>query len=246
LQFCADFLRRGIATLFKDFYSAGNDKEGIPEQHQLEDMSTKETFRGWQVDSVKDSPDSSQRTPNFGKPLQDGEFQQGSDDSGEKLPHLEEYMNVVEGSTSYQWLLTRMQREDNLTTSEASTMHAVSAMLRKALNILPQIWLFSSRKSSPSSTMILQSSWDPLAFVFQEGYSEAPDEVAERAIVIIEGSSGDSEAMTCSEYMQRTWPLLGEDFLRLTKHVIRSTVGSRCLRKTIKLTAFCSLLTYAS
>ncbi|GFF93051.1 hypothetical protein IFM53868_07058 [Aspergillus udagawae] len=241
------YKRRGdIATSFGQHFL--DDTETL-QQRKVNDMSLDERFSMWHVDQEMDDPSSAAARPGD-VPLMDDDAQLGGDDNNDDNDdndkkdkndendendetalddsQLEMYRNVVTGSTAYQWLLCRLHREASLTTSEASSWKALSTQIRQILYSRRESRLVSSRKAPPKCSAVFQSDWDHLAFIRDQEYKEEPEDAVERAIVIVQGPNGDVEAMPCSEYVGRTWPLFGEHFMGLVKHTVRSKPSLRC------------------
>lgn len=225
---------RRIAAHFEEYYLTDKDDSRVQER-ALNDMTLDERLGRWQVDTVMDDPNSAASQPAPDAPFQDDEDQSSIDDDGDESNvddfRLLMYRNIVANSTAFRWLLVRVRRETHLTVSEAKTMHAIAAKIRQALYSLKDNRLVSIKRGPPSCSMLFRSDWDPLAFVTEQEYTEEPDEALGRAIVIVQGTNGDAEAMTCSEYLSLTWPIVGDDIMGLVKHVLRSKPGLRCSGK---------------
>ncbi|GIC87262.1 5'-methylthioadenosine/S-adenosylhomocysteine nucleosidase family protein [Aspergillus udagawae] len=222
--------RVDIATSFGQQFL--DDIETL-QQRKLNDMSLDERLSMWRFDQEMDDPSSAAARPDD-VPLMDDDAQLDGDDNNDDNENtldnsqLEMYRNVVTNSTAFQWLLCRLHREASLTTSEASSWKAISTQIRQALYSRRESRLVSSRKAPPKCSAVFQSDWDPLAFIRDQKYKEEPEDAVERAIVIVQGPNGDVEAMPCSEYVGRTWPLFGEHFMGLVKHTVRSIPSLRC------------------
>jgi hypothetical protein len=107
-------------------------------------------------------------------------------------------------------------------------MRAISTQIRQILYSRRENRLVSSQKGPPKCSVVFQSDWEPLAFVRDQKYKEEPEDAIERAIVVVQDANGDVEAMPCSEYVGRTWPLFGEHFMGVVKHTVRSKPSLRC------------------
>lgn len=205
-------------------------------------MSLDERLDRWHVDQVMDDPNSAIALPDDGPDVNDqSEIDDLYDDDDEASvddSRLGMYRNVVTNSTAFQWLLGRLHREVSLTTSEASSFKAISTLLRQVLYSLPENRIVSSRKGPPECTAVFQSDWNPLAFMRDQEYEEEPEETVGCAIVIVQDTNGDVEAMPCSEYVSRTWPLLGEDFMGLLKHTVQRKPGLRCSGEATEVSWF--------
>ncbi|GFF36596.1 hypothetical protein IFM46972_04939 [Aspergillus udagawae] len=226
-----DLLRGDITTSFGQHFL--DDTETL-QQRKLNDMSLDERLRMWRLDQEMDDPSSAAARPDD-VPLMDDDAQLGGDDNNDDKDEnalddsqVEMYRDVVTNSTAFQWLLCRLHREANLTTLEASSWKAISTQIRQPLYSRRESRLVSSRKGPPKCSAVFQSDWDPLAFIRDQKYKEEPEDAVERAIVIVQGTNGDVEAMPCSEYVGRTWPLFGEHFMGLVKHTVRSIPSLRC------------------
>jgi hypothetical protein len=213
-------------------------------------MSLDERLSMWRLDQEMDDPSSAAARPDD-VPLMDDDAQldgDGSNDDNDETAlddsQLEMYRNVVTSSTAFQWLLCRLHREAILTTSEASSMKTISTQIRQILYSRQESRLVSSRKGPPRISVVFQSDWDPQAFIRNQEYKEEPEDAVERAIVIVQGMNGDVEAMPCSEYLDRTWPLFGEHFMGLVKHTVRSRPSLRCSGELHKYDIFDCQLSY--
>jgi hypothetical protein len=69
--------------------------------------------------------------------------------------------------------------------------------------------------------------WDPLAFVQEQDYGETPGIAIQDAIVLI-GANTRTQAMTCIEYLQQTWPSIGVT-IELIQNVLRPPYTSGSL-----------------
>lgn len=76
-------------------------------------------------------------------------------------------------------------------------------------------------RSAPSRRcrVTLELGWDPLAFVDEQSYSEAPGDALERAVTIT-GTADDAQAVTAGEYLVQTWATGGR-IMQLVKEVAR-------------------------
>jgi hypothetical protein len=193
-------------------------------------MSVQELVSRWEVDQVVDDPNSVNARPDDVPFTNDDAESDGSEDDDGDVDdsQLAMYRNIVAKSIAFQWLLSRLSRETSLATLEASSARAISTNIRQTLYTRRENRVVSGQRGPPKCTVLFQSDWDPLAFVSNEEYKEEPDEAIEGAIVIVQAMNGGAEAMPCSVYVGRTWPLFGEHFMGLVKHTVRSKLGLRC------------------
>jgi hypothetical protein len=231
IQILSKYFYRDIAVSFEHYYLDDNETS---RRRRLNEMSLDERVDRWQVDQVMDDPNSAIVHPDDVPHMNDDAQSDGDDDYDDDDEASVDgsrfvmYRNVVTNSIAFQWLLGRLHREGSLTISEANSFKAISAQIRQVLYSRRENRLFSSQKGPPKCSAVFQSDWDPLASIRDQEYKEEPEETVECAIVIVQDANGDVEAMPCSEYVNRTWPLFGENFMGLLKHTVRSTPGLRC------------------
>ncbi|KAH6884388.1 hypothetical protein B0T10DRAFT_550846 [Thelonectria olida] len=138
------------------------------------------------------------------------------------------YRDVVTASSAYKWLLARVDQEILLYSPQNDARHRISEAIRARLYPSRGDRLVISKAKPPVFKVVFRSDWSPLAFVREQEYAEEPGEALEGAITITEGVEGVAEAMPCSQYLIRTWPYLGEEFIGLVKGAVRAKPGSRC------------------
>lgn len=109
-------------------------------------------------------------------------------------------------------------------------MNAISTQIRQVLYSQRKDNVVSGRRRLSHLSVVFRSDWDPLAFLIEQEYKEESGEAIGGAFVIVQGADSDAEAeaVTCGEYVTRTWPLLGEHFMGLLKSVVRGDPGVRC------------------
>ncbi|KLU91808.1 hypothetical protein MAPG_10756 [Magnaporthiopsis poae ATCC 64411] len=149
--------------------------------------------------------------------------------AGKEAPDLPMYKRIMAEFIAYRWRVAQLHREFTLT----PPTHAISAAIQKRLYSRAENRRISRGRGPPTCTMVFQSQWDPLAVVAYQEYGDAvsPSEAIERAIVLNEGPDGEGvvEALTCGEYLRRTWPMLGEHFVELIQHVVAVEPGIKCI-----------------
>lgn len=103
----------------------------------------------------------------------------------------------------------------------------MSTQIRELLGSLQTNQLIAGSASQLKPSPVFYTDWDPIAFVNEQEYSEQPDIAVAGAITVTGVDNGNVEAMTCSEYLNRTWPLLGHELMEHIKAVLRSALGTR-------------------
>ncbi|OQV03982.1 hypothetical protein CLAIMM_08939 [Cladophialophora immunda] len=134
------------------------------------------------------------------------------------------YQGVILNSAAYQWLVTYLRRELLLARAATDCM----GIIRRNIDAsLPKSNKVSRHRSTEAHRMTFRVLWEPMAFVREQEYTEAPDEVLERAITLT-GTTCDAQALTCAQYLRQAWPSTGEHIIRLLKDMVRGRLGERC------------------
>jgi hypothetical protein len=152
---------------------------------------------------------------------------ENSSDEDLEGPDVSKYEEVVTKSSAYRWLLARLHREVDFTSFGQNGTSSISTQIRERLYSQPELHMISRQSGPPIFKMIFRSEWDPMGFIREQEYSEEPGEAIAGALTITEGVDDNAEAMACSEYLCRTWPLLGQDIMELVKDVVRNDLGLR-------------------
>ncbi|KAL4888043.1 hypothetical protein BDV59DRAFT_189417 [Aspergillus ambiguus] len=132
------------------------------------------------------------------------------------LPQLEAYRNLILNSPWYRWLVDKLQRECVLAPSEPNTMEEIRDTI---LALLPLNLEVSKRRPEGTLEVLIRVNWDPAAFYNEQNYTESPRQALERAITLT-GWRGATQALTCSQYMEQTWPSTGTKILRLITNFV--------------------------
>lgn len=154
----------------------------------------------------------------------EGEEKEGEENEriGERLPHLNLYRDCLLRSPAYKWLLSRLQRELTLECDEHNSMVDIRNTITSSL---PRVSKISKREPVKTTKAALIVDWNPATF-FQTQDFEGPDgvkvepSIAVETAVTLTGSVVNAQAVTCQQYLCQTWPLVGEDMIRLLKKVV--------------------------
>ncbi|OJJ42360.1 hypothetical protein ASPZODRAFT_147347 [Penicilliopsis zonata CBS 506.65] len=122
--------RVDIASSFGKTYL--DDKDTL-QRRKSNDMPLDELFSRWPVDQEMGDPNIATPRPDDVLSTEDDSKSDAEGDDDVDDLQLEMYRNVVANSTAFQWLLYRLNREISLTTSEASSMKAISTQIRQML-----------------------------------------------------------------------------------------------------------------
>ena len=163
----------------------------------------------------------------------DGVSDLPEEDPEELIPQdLSKYCNLVRESPAYTWFLARLERCVVLSTAKTDRMPRISNVILNKLSREPAFRRISRHMNPHLCAMTFRVHWDPLAFLRDQEYNDGilPVDALERAITIT-GARTDAQAMTTSQYMNQTWPLVGQEILSFIKEVVRSGYHTPCSRK---------------
>ncbi|KAK8875138.1 Pfs domain protein [Apiospora arundinis] len=236
--------RGKIVERFVQYYIRDRD-DGVSLRRSSSDMSLATKIDQWSPELVTEDPNLMTAPPPpdtvaFGDPDQtEIENEDGNDDV-----QVAKYREIVAESAAFRWLQCRLNREIDMDSSKANVMHAISSKIRETLHSAPESRLISRHRGPRVFETTFASTWDPLAFVRGQEYVEEPGDALARAIVLVQGVDGNTQALSCSEYLSRTWHMCGEDLMSLIKQVVQSYVV--ILFDNTKLTAWLESSGYLS
>ncbi|KAI1132592.1 hypothetical protein F5Y10DRAFT_197377 [Nemania abortiva] len=219
--------RHKIAESFTGMYSQQDDNSVDTTELDSENMPLQDKMNLWFGQTLKEFP-------RIERELVDLDLDD-IDSEGTAIPGAgtaEEYDGVdptstlrdlVSRSEAYEWLLTGLQREFCLTSTESTTIQKIG---QKITSSLPSIRRISRKTRLGSFSVRFDLDWDPYSFLSQQQYAVNPAEAVKGAITLT-GTSQDAQAATCLEYMKQTWRLTGESTLRLVSQVIDGESGVR-------------------
>jgi hypothetical protein len=138
------------------------------------------------------------------------------------LPRAEEtekdpYRRVILNSASYKWLVTSLRQELLLEAPRNSLQSQISKEIASQLKPVR----ISRRQALAPCEVFYQAQWDPLAFCKEQGYPGQPEAAIGNALTLTRGDN-NVELLTCSGYVSRTWPLIGEQVLHFLKGIIKT------------------------
>ena len=144
------------------------------------------------------------------------------DESEQGLPDPNAYQDLVSPSAAFRWLLATMRREVELDFSVSSSLSNIKTDI---VSLLPMQGKMSRKKQLEPCRITFLIEWDPFDFFRQQAYRESPAEALNAAITIT-GTLHDAEALTCSQYLLRTWPTTGQCVLSVLSELVMSSSRS--------------------
>jgi hypothetical protein len=180
-------------------------------------MTLGEKMSRWQID--EETPVTEMPLINITERLEevssDTESEHGLPETS--LPGLEFYRDLVQSGLAYAKLLSGIHAECETQATEPNTLAEISEGISKMLPISPR---FSRRRAPERFIFMFNVDWDPIAFLREQEYSEDRETSLANAVVLT-GSITSSQALTCTEYLEQTWPSTGTQIFRLIQDLVR-------------------------
>lgn len=149
----------------------------------------------------------------------------GSDDEPESNSlDIEAYKDLLKSSTSYPKLLSDVHRECTLVPTHPNTVERIATEIHAILPVSNRV---SRSRPSERFTMDFDVHWDPLD-ILSKVESSGPSKLGIGSLVVLVGSPGMAQALTCAEYLTQTWPTTGPCILEL---IGKSIVADRSNRR---------------
>jgi hypothetical protein len=134
------------------------------------------------------------------------------------VPDEQRYREIAFQSPAFEWLLASLGKTSNLRPTAPDD--AITRVRDKVMDAFPRAHSVSSRCPSTVYTMKFNCLWDIHRFLHHE-YPELRGGRARLGEVItITGSPVDAQALSCSGYLEQTWPFTGLDVLGLLQEAV--------------------------
>ncbi|RDW58293.1 hypothetical protein BP5796_12223 [Coleophoma crateriformis] len=209
--------RKNIVSRFQDNLLRDDQNQDQPPSHVEQCIPLSEMIGNWlpnvqDIDELADEPDSSYQTDVF--------YEVDNSDDDNIDPELAQYHQIITRSSAYTWLLSSLSREVEL--SVLGDVH-ITDISNAVFSYAP--FRHISRKAPPPTCNIVYiANWDPLTFLEEQAYGYEPAEAVKAALTLT-GIETEAEALTCGEYLSRTWPKSGKYFLEFLQSILRSKKG---------------------
>lgn len=184
----------------------------------LPEITMSERVRKWQ-ESIPESIDDKAPDPN--KPYNEHEIRRETDEfvnEGPEDPNkqkLRDYGEIILASHAHSWLLSNLKKEICLIQADPNVMNHIRNVVLSGLPLPRRI---SRANAIRNFSVRFEVDWDPLNYLTKQFDGSAPDMLG--STLTLTGSFKDAQAITCSNYMQQTWPLSGEYTVKLLDKVL--------------------------
>lgn len=211
---------RSIATACRELFS---ERDLWKNRDISESMSVGEKMKLWDGMNSGSEPESAIPPPfpvemhHPELPL-DADSDEGLDENDEPDPNpfdIDAYKDMLKSSASYTKLLSDVQRECTLVPTYPDTLDRIAQELHAMLPISSRV----SRSRAPERfSMVFNVDWNPF-----QTLSELKSErfkVSIGSLIVLTGSTGMAQALTCAEYLLQTWPISGPPILNLIERMM--------------------------
>ena len=143
------------------------------------------------------------------------------DDDELEMPGLSEYRALIFKLSAYEMRLLDLRNTLALGSARHGR-HAVMDDIRKhILHLLPKSSKLSRFRSQNACDIVFAVNWDPVAFLEDQKYDAGAGKALSTAVTLT-GTTIDAQALSCSQYLSRTWPLRGEVLLSVITDAVCS------------------------
>jgi len=135
------------------------------------------------------------------------------------IPDEQKYRDIAFKSSAFKWLLASLENHVMLTPVQSADASAV--LKTRILEALPRSNEVSRRSPSTTHVMRFDCDCNIEAFAHHE-YPDIGQCFTIGDVISITGSATEAQALTCSGYMEQTWPTTGLDVLSVVQTALDS------------------------
>ena len=143
------------------------------------------------------------------------------------IPGLEGFRESIVKSYAYEWLLNDLQRHCFRTSPDPNVMVELGDAI---IHSLPPPSQLGKRKSALPFKMTYTMEWELVRFLEDQEYIETNSQ-ALPMVITLTGYESAVQALTCSQYLHRTWPSSGGNVLRLLQSLLGLETNGRAKGK---------------
>lgn len=132
------------------------------------------------------------------------------DESSRAIPRDSTAGGGLSDTPSFRWLLAAIEASCRLDYTGATAVASIKATLDGYLGRTGQNSLGKGNINLRPTLATLQTDWDPLHFIEQQGY-KGPDCLP--GVLTLSGSANNTQMLPCRRYLRQTWPFGGEAVL---------------------------------
>ena len=198
-------------SLHCDYTANDNEGEDVRSTSQEVNMGLREKMLLWNA-HAQDDTNTAYLNPDD---RLENDFAQNTSD----LPDLDNYGQAVFSDTSFKWLCHRLRNKLVLTHMDDGPMVDIA---QEVLKVLPKPGILRQKTAAPTFTVFITTPWSLIDFVNQQWSPKSRLKGIGR-IVTLTGSGNSVQVLTCTEYLQMTWPTSGIHFIDMVERVLQSS-----------------------
>lgn len=143
------------------------------------------------------------------------------DDATVSPTGMEAYREVITGSGSYDWLISKLRCDLSFYVPGEDAREQIS----NSIYSHPALRRVSRRAPQPVLKAVYMVDWDLVDFLHDQDYGKRTTEALWDALTLT-GRANESEGLACGDYMCRIWPHSGAKFLELLESIVRPDFNS--------------------
>lgn len=132
-------------------------------------------------------------------------------------PRYRQFRDFLRHSPAYTWLLDQARVCASLTKTAGTPLETINTKMDDLFQAMEDRSL-----RGPIFDARFEMEWDLLGFLRRQKY-DAPLEIAIERAITLTGSAKNTQAMTCLDYMSQTWPVIGEEIVKVLQKALKST-----------------------
>ncbi|KAM0250769.1 hypothetical protein ACHAP5_001986 [Fusarium lateritium] len=135
------------------------------------------------------------------------------------LSQMPQYRQFIQGSSAYQWLLTKLRQNNRLVCEKPNIMDGIGVAIRDKLKTTELLRKMSRNRVSVPIEMTYTVDWDLIGF-FRNRSISPPFSATLPNILCLTGTWQEAQATTVIEYMDQTWPRSGRSLITLLQTLL--------------------------
>ncbi|UPK92375.1 hypothetical protein LCI18_003310 [Fusarium solani-melongenae] len=152
-------------------------------------------------------------------------------ESTTEMSQSAQYMESVQQSDAYRWLLTKVLQHDRLSFGDEYSAARIGKSIRRELRVLGYPLKSRVRPRPGMVTIVFKLNWNPVRF-FRILGTDIPYEEALPKLLCLVGSWDEAQALTVADYMNQTWPESGQSLITLLQKLVSLPEGQECSYET--------------
>ena len=138
-----------------------------------------------------------------------------------ELPEINAYQDLIRKSPAYHWLLGILRREFNTELGSSDSLDYIRSQISA---FLPQDTKVSRQIRPVCHYAMFDIDVDLLSFARDQEYGGPSEYIGK--IITISGTDDYTQALTCGQYLEQTWPSTASHVLGIVKLLLEQSPGT--------------------